>query len=140
MRSSNAWLADALFTALQVLSSGLLPGTGGIWTAAHARLSAVQRCTVAAWVVQATLGFVLPTLVVWTAQARAVERWAAAQGAAGRSEGAALKVARSQYAALCRPALAAAAAYGWPVTLALAAAAAFVAGTLSLTGGRVYTM
>lgn len=102
---------------------------------------------------QASLGFVLPTLLVWRQQLRAARAHAqrqrqrqplnAARAPGGLADGRELaaadaELARCEYARLCQPVLEAVDAYGGcAVPVAVAALAGFVAATLVRPGAAV---
>ena len=84
--------------------------------------------------VQASLGFVLPTLVAWRAHLQAVQRYAA-QGRnhdGTRSEERDREVQRSQYSRICAPVLDVVDSVGGaPVPVGLAALAGFVTAVIA---------
>ena len=82
---------------------------------------------------QVPLGFVLPTLLAWRAQLRTARANAAEWRGRGPQDVAAAAEAElqsSEYERVCAPALKAAAYWGWPITLALAGLAGFIAALL----------
>ncbi len=79
---------------------------------------------------QATLGLLLPTLLVWRGQVRAAEKWASEQ-APEHAEATRLELERSPYMRLCQPALDAAGTFGWAATAVLLAVGVFAVVALS---------
>lgn len=90
-------------------------------------------CLPTASCLQASLGFVLPTLLVWRAQLGAARRYvggrAHTDGVRG-AEQAEAELRRSQYTWVCAPVLRAAHMWGWAVNTALAALLGFGAAVL----------
>ncbi|PSC70287.1 hypothetical protein C2E20_6286 [Micractinium conductrix] len=65
---ANARTASAAFWLLQQVVSTLCLGTRLPLEAAAELLSDCERCTAVVWALQASFGFCLPTLLVWSAQ------------------------------------------------------------------------
>ena len=86
---------------------------------------------------QVSLGFLLPTLVVWQAQLEAAQQYASGQRGQRPLRGsspplhhmraAQAELACSGYSRVCLPVVQSAAAYGWSIILGLAALLTFVA-------------
>ncbi|KAI7835720.1 hypothetical protein COHA_010392 [Chlorella ohadii] len=133
MHPSYERMASLAYGALQQGTSLACPGTRLTLQAAAEAAAPWQKCEAVVWALEVPLGFVLPTLLAWRAQLRAARANAAEWRGRGPQDAAAAAEAElqsSEYERVCAPALKAAAYWGWPITLALAGLAGFIAALL----------
>lgn len=128
---------------MQEVLSTLLLGSGRHLRSAADASSACQQCVSVVWFLQVSIGYALPTLLVWRAQLQAARKWAEEQGAreAPRqprrrpgelSTVVEMELASSQYATVCSPALQLARSFpgGTPTVVAVAGMFAWLAAVL----------
>ncbi|PSC74326.1 aminoacyl tRNA synthase complex-interacting multifunctional 1-like [Micractinium conductrix] len=144
---SNALVVRALYGVMQQLASLLCLGSRPALAAAADASTDQQQCTAVVWALEASLGYVLPTLMIWHAQLAWVREQAAEKGEHAAAErpqrqqqwqqqeqqeqqqqgGNADEDLPAEYRLLCVPVLSAAGAYTWPVPVVGAALAAWLA-------------
>jgi hypothetical protein len=76
---------------------------------------------------QASLGFLLPTLLAWRMQLRAAKRFVVREEAAGRGSAAQAELLKSAYICLCAPVLRIAKRFGYLASTCAAALGGFIA-------------
>ncbi|KAI7845339.1 hypothetical protein COHA_001046 [Chlorella ohadii] len=125
-------VVGAAYKVLQSAISLVAPGSNRRLAAAAETASDVQQCTAVAWALQASLGFLLPTLYVWRSQLLVALKYVEGQRHWRRRAEADSALHGSAYAWLCSPVLRAAefCTGDWTLAVVLAALGGFIAGVL----------
>lgn len=138
----HAKVAEAAHWLLRQVVGTLCLGTRAHLDDAAAPVSAVDKCAAVAWTLQASLGLMLATLLVWQQQVREARRLAVrkAQLSAAAAAEAEAELACSPYARICAPVLEAAGAFGtYAVPILGAVLASFIAAMIVQQQGGLDT-